>query len=121
MAQTPEYVPVLTKLLEKTRQRKIDWKATYDELTFLCAIEGQYAFSVSKGRLDSGEPYRALIMRDKDQVEIFNLQATAPTPASSSENDALFVTIDELHDEARRIALDIDKKVAAVADILDNI
>jgi hypothetical protein len=121
MANPNEYVPLMSKLLEKTKERKIDWKGTADDTTFICALEGQYSFEIARYKASSGIWYRKLTMRDKEQAEVFVARAYVPTPTSPSENDQLFQTLDNLYEYARRIALDIDQKVNDVSNILDKI
>ncbi|SRR6266404_2349145 len=121
MAAITEYLPVISKLLEKTKDRKIEWKGTYDSTTFICALEGEYSFEIEKAKSSGGNWYRKLTMKDREQGEVFVARAISPTSNSSAENDALFQTLDELYEQARRVALDVDKKVSDVSNILDKI
>ena len=120
MSNKSEFLPLVIKLLAKTKDRKIDWKGTYDSLTFICALEGEYSFEIEKGTA-SGSSLRILTMRDREQGEVFVLRATSPTPSSPPENDAIFQVLEELFENARRVALDIDKKVSEATNILDKI
>jgi hypothetical protein len=121
MAASNEYLPVITKLLERTKERKIEWKGTYDSTTFICALEGQYSFEIEKARFSSGAWYRKLTMKDREEGEVFVTIARVPTETSSTENDQLFQMLDELYETARRIALDVDRKVNEISKILDSI
>jgi hypothetical protein len=121
MAAFTEYLPVISKLLAKTTERKIEWKGTYESSTFICALEGEYSFEIEKGKSGSGNWYRKLTMKDREEGEVFVARAIFPTQNSSNENDELFQTLDDLYEQARRVALDVDKKVNAVSDILDKI
>jgi hypothetical protein len=121
MAATSEYLSVISKLLEKTKDRKVEWKGTYDSTTFICALEGQYSFEIEKAKSSGGVWYRRLTMKDRDQAEVFVTRAFAPSSNSTVDNDNVFQTLDQLYEQARRIALDIDKKVNDVSNILDKI
>jgi len=118
---TFEYLPGISKLLEKTKERKIEWKGTYESAAFICALEGEYSFEIQKGKTSSGNSYRRLTMKDREQGEVFVAFAVYPTSTSSRENDDLFATLDQLFEQARRTALDVDKKVSDVSNILDKI
>jgi hypothetical protein len=121
MSTITEYLPLIQKLVEKTKERKIEWKGTYESTTFICVLEGQYTFEIEKGKTSSGNSYRRLSMKDAEEGDVFALRATSPSSSSSDENDLLFSLLEEMYDRARIIALNIDKKVNAVNDILDKI
>jgi hypothetical protein len=121
MAAITEYLPVIAKLLDRTKARKIEWKGTYESTTFICALEGEYSFEIEKRKFSGGNWFRSLTMKDKDGEMVFVAQAFAPDSETSIENDQLYTTLDELYEQARRIALDIDKKLTDVSEILDNI
>ena len=121
MASKTEFLPVITKLLEKSKEGKVDWKGTFESSTFICALDGAYSFEVEKDRTQGGMSLRRLTMKDKNQEEVFVLRANTPTPQSSQENDQLWLVLDELFERARRIALDVDQKVSEVNKILDKI
>jgi hypothetical protein len=121
MAGITDYLPLMAKLLARTKDRKIEWKGTYDSSTFICALEGQYSFEIEKDKTSAGTWYRKLTMKDKEQEEVFVARAVSPTNDTSRENDELYQTLDNLHEHARRVALDIDRKVSDVNNILDKI
>jgi hypothetical protein len=118
---TAEFLPLITKLLEKTKERKVDWKGTYESSTFICALEGEYSFEIEKGRTSSNSAYRRLTMKDGEQSEVFIETAYYPSQNTTLENDNLYETLDAMYESARRVALDIDKKVSDVAKLLDKI
>jgi hypothetical protein len=118
---TAEFLPLITKLLEKTRERKVEWKGTYESTTFICALEGEYSFEIEKGKTSSGTAYRRLTMKDGEQLEVFIETAYLPTQNTSMENDNLYEILDAVYESARRVALDIDKKVSDVSKLLDKI
>jgi hypothetical protein len=121
MSNLDEYLPIITKLLAKTKAGRVEWKGTFDSTTFICALEGEYSFEVERGKNSSGVWFCKLTMRDSSAADIFVLRAFAPTQTSSQQNDETYQVLDDVYDSARRIALDIDKKLADVSDILDKI
>lgn len=121
MAQPTEFLPIVEKLLDKTRQGKIEWKPTYEEMVFICAIEGQYSFEIKKGLTSGGAGFRKLTMKGTGEEELVVFRAAYPTQQTSTENDRLFEQLDELYDRARRLALNIDEKVQNVSAILDKL
>ena len=48
----PNYEPVIDKLLEKSEAGTLPWKPTFNEDTFILALEGEATFEVS--RLEDG-------------------------------------------------------------------
>jgi len=120
MAATTEYLPLIAKLLEKTKGRKVEWKGTYESTTFICALEGKYSFEIEKGVTSNRNPYRRLTMKDNLEGEVFVAFAVVPDVDTSDQNDQLFQMLDELYQQARRVALDIDRKVDEISDILDK-
>jgi hypothetical protein len=118
---TAEFFPLITKLLEKTKERKVEWKGTYESTIFICALEGEYSFEIEKSKTSSGTGIRRLTMKDGEQLEVFIEVAYFPGENTSVENDNLYEMLDAMYESARRVALDIDKKVSDVSNILDKI
>jgi hypothetical protein len=116
-----ENLQVVNKLLEKTKERKIEWKGTYDSTTFICAIEGEFSFEIEKGKTTSGRGFRRLTMKDREDGEVFVERAIAPSTDTSMSQDRVWDILDDLYEQARRVALDIDKKVSDVTNLLDKI
>lgn len=100
---------ILTRLLEQTRQKKLNWKTTVDEQTFVAHFSN---FSVMIA-LDRGIP--SLRVLDKTGREIEVLYGESPS-TSSSETTAL----EELHDEARRIALAVNSQLDELLKELES-
>lgn len=120
MATNIEFLPMVEKLFEKTKAGKIEWKPTYDSATFICVLEGEYSFEIEKSKSDSGSIYCGLTMKDKDKDTVFVAQAFRSTPTTTAENDQVYSVLAELFERARRIALNVDKKVNEVKNILDK-
>jgi hypothetical protein len=60
-------------------------------------------------------------MKDREEGEVFANSAFFPTDWTTAENDELFQVLDDLYERARRIALNIDKKVSDINSILDRL
>jgi hypothetical protein len=121
MAEIGDYVPLIAKLLAKTKESRIEWKATVDQQTFLCVLDGRYSFEIQKTRSASGTPIRRLAMKDSEAEDVFHKTAYTPANTTSDENDALFELLDELYERARMTALKIDAKLRDANSILDRI
>lgn len=122
MPEENEFMPVMMKLLERTMAGRVEWKGTFESTTFICSLQGEYSFEIV-ARVDlGGDPlsYR-LTMTDKNQQAVFIVDACTPSGDTSSENDRLYEVLAALYERARRAALDVDKKVKDVADILDRL
>jgi hypothetical protein len=120
MPNLNENVPLVAKLLAKTKEGKIDWKGTYDQSVFICVLDGQYTFELDKGKTAAGLGFQKLIMKTGDE-EVLTVRARSPTQSSPRQEDEMFELLGELYDSARRIALNIDQKLNAVSNILDNL
>jgi hypothetical protein len=115
MQATIDYEPVITKLLEKSRQGRLNWeKGEWRE--FVCKIEGQYTFA-SK-RTDEGY---ALTMRDSEGNVILSISGEQAVVYDDPKKEELFNMLRDLHVLARKKALNIDEKLASAALLLDNI
>jgi|HubBroStandDraft_5_1064220.scaffolds.fasta_scaffold110234_3 hypothetical protein len=117
----PDYVPLVQKLLDKTAKRKIDWKGTYDSGTFIAVVEGDYSFELSFSPSNRVADRRSLVMKDHDGAPVLELQASQPTQDSSQSNDDKWTLLEELWEEARATALNIDEKISQVSNILDTL
>jgi hypothetical protein len=116
-SNAPEYKGIIKKLLEKTRQGKVDWEQTSYMGQFQCTLASadteSFAFTVfsDEGRL-------ALRMRDHDSNTIF-LARSNDLPTSPEEEEVSQM-IEDIYDLARRQALKIDYKLEQAAALLDR-
>jgi hypothetical protein len=133
------YKDVIKKLLEKTRQGRVEWKADGHLNSFWCAILGPpepslnsladllnksknkeekcFSFTVSTSGADDSQP--VLRMRDKADAEIFSIVSNdLPT---SPEEEEVSQMIDEIYELARRQALKVDQKLVLASTLLDRV
>ena len=112
MPQELNYVEIIDNLVQKTDQGKLGWKPTVEENAFICVLEGEFTFRII--RFDyQGTDRCVFSMTDKGSAEIFRL--------ASDRYDFYFDKLAQLHEAARRYALDVERKVKRVSDILDRI
>jgi hypothetical protein len=123
-----EYKEIIKKLLEKTRQRRVQWEQSsqFGEVqytagpyeVFRCDLgaENSNSFSFEVGR-DGSE--RWLSMADQAGNKIFRL--TANDLPTSPEEEETSTMIEEMYDLARRQALKIEQKLALASTLLDRV
>jgi hypothetical protein len=79
---------------------------------FTCSVDGEFTFRVEKWEEPDGT-YVRLSMADKEDNEIFQFAQDVDYPSGKRLAD--------LHEAARRKALNVDEKINAVKTILDRI
>lgn len=117
-----EYREVIKKLLDKTRQRKVDWEQAYSS-SFRCALPGgpePFFFTIShtNGSNFEAETFN-LRMSDRGENTIFEV-STNDLPTSPSEEE-ISQMIEEMYDLARRQALKIEHKLEQASSLLDQV
>jgi len=114
----PNYDSVIDKLLDKSEAGTVPWKPTFNEDTFIVALEGEITFEVSKLE-DGGFEFR---MKDKDGKKIIDMTCyeREPYQTSYAEDDRYFVKIKRLFEAARTTGLEVDKKLAVAESLLDR-
>jgi|SRR5208282_2160562 len=117
-ADPSEYKEVIKRLLEKTRQRKVDWEQTSFMDSFRCTLAAADADSFSF-TVFGDEGGLGLRMSDQDNTTIF-IARSNDLPTSPAEEEVSNM-IEEIYGLARRQALKIDRKLVAVADLLDRV
>jgi hypothetical protein len=131
------YKEVIKKLLEKTRQGRVEWNADDRLNSFRCTILGApeptanalanrlnknkeekiFSFTVTTSGTDDSQP--VLRMRDKAENEIFRVVSNdLPT---SPEEEEVSQMIEEIYELARRQALKIDQKLVLASTLLDRV
>jgi hypothetical protein len=117
-----EYKEVLRKLLEKTRQRRVDWKQAFSS-SFRCDVgpgdEGSFSFTVSGGFPPGGGEVLSLEMSDEAHNTIFSV--TSNDLPTSPEEEETSQMIEELYELARRQALKIEQKLELASSLLDRV
>lgn len=114
MAAPIDSQTVITKLLEKTEAGRIEWSAS--GRTFVCFLEDKYRFEIRKD-----DDIYTILMMDDHLNQIFTESALEELIFNTAGDREKFEKLRDLHELARRIAFDVDKKVAGVSDLLDKI
>jgi hypothetical protein len=130
------YKDVIKKLLEKTRQGRVEWTVDDRLNSFRCAILGVlesanalasllggykeeliFSFTVATSGMENPQP--VLRMWDKSDNEIFRAESNdLPT---SPEEEEVSQMIDEIYELARRQALKIEQKLVQASTLLDRV
>lgn len=133
-----EYKDIIKKLLEKTRQGRVEWTTEVGRNSFRSTIgapesrnalaaragiarpneeEKNFSFTVTTPRADDSCP--TLIMWDHSNNEIFRVMSNdLPT---SPEEEEVSQMIDEIYGLARRQALKIEQKLEWASTLLDRV
>jgi len=120
MQATVEYEPVVTKLLEKSRQGRVNWERRGVKngwRQFECTIEGQYTFSLAR---TDDEGYE-LAMRDSERDIIFSVKSGSAIVYRDAKEAELASTLRDLYELVRKRALNVDEKIATATGLLDRI
>jgi hypothetical protein len=118
-----EYNGIIKKLLEKTRQRKVQWEQGTGD-SFRCTLQSNTtdSFHFVSSHSPSGswesETFR-LRMFDEYDNEIFAAEAN-DLPVSAEEED-VSALIQEIYELARRQALKIEQKLDLASTLLDSV
>jgi len=115
MEATIDYEPIVTKLLEKSREGRLNWEK--DPLgQFACRIEGEYVFT-SKTTEDG----YGLTMEDSEGNVIFSITAEQDVVFAEPKQEELFNMLRDIYQLARKKALNVDEKIATAAGLLDRV
>lgn len=106
------YDEVIDNLIQKTEDGKLGWQSTAEDSKFICVLEGEFTFSITKFDYQ-GDDRCYFSMTDSSNAEIIGLGA--------SFGEFRYNKLAELHEVARRSALDVHRKVDHAADILRKI
>ncbi len=114
----PNYEPVIDKLLEKSDAGTLPWKPTFQEDTFLLALEGEVTFEVS--RLEDGG--FEFTMKDKDGKKIIDMTSHKRDHYHQDyvEDDRYFDKVKRLFESARVTGLEVNKKLDVAESLLDR-
>jgi hypothetical protein len=117
-----DYLPVIKKLLERTKQGRVRWQGELG--AFSCALLGGKAEDTLEFTLSTvassniNYDVRFLVMADAKGNELFRVEASdLPTSPREEEISSL---INELYDLARRQALRVDEKLDLASSLLDR-
>ena len=102
---------ILTKLLERTNQDKVNWQTSSDEYEFL-AVLGEA--SVTIRQYDHFGKHAVLRILNEEGREIEELDS------QTGEGSEWYEQLRELYSKARRIALGVDSQLDALLKALDT-
>jgi hypothetical protein len=126
-----EYKGIIKKLLEKTRQGRVEWSTDLGRNSFRCTLGGsrqggttiarpnepeEFSFTVTGSGPDA-QPI--LTMWDRAENEIF--RAISNDLPTSSEEEEISLLLQELYDLARRQALRVEQKLEVASTLLDRV
>jgi hypothetical protein len=120
MSEFTEYLPIVIKLLERTREQKLEWQVQgVDRFECVLNESRQSAFKFSLSAIESrGGPSVFLYMFDSSGHQIFVINSLGlPT---NPEEEKLSDTLVDLYRHVRRKALKIDEKLRMAEDLLDK-
>jgi hypothetical protein len=117
-----DYLPIIKKLLERTKQGRVRWHGGLD--AFSCTLGSEkkedtleFTLSTVATSLISYD-ILFLIMKDTNGNELFRVEANdLPTTPSEEETSSL---LHELYDLARRQALRVGEKLELASSLLDR-
>lgn len=107
---------IIAKLLEKTEAGRVEWRSPAMGRGFQCFLDETYKFEIIK----SGDIY-TITMKDGSWNEIFVESIQEQLIYERDEDRRKFDMLRDLYELARRDALDVEKKVADVSNLLDKI
>lgn len=115
----PNYDSVIDKLIGKSETGALPWRPTFNENTFIVAIEGEVTFEVT--RLEDGG--FQFTMKDKDGKKIIDITCHNVPHYHDAyvEDDRYCDKISRLFEAARVIALEVDKKLSIAESLLDKL
>jgi hypothetical protein len=121
-----EYKDVIRKLLEKTRQRKVEWEQVFSS-SFRCTLPAtvpgdsdSFHFTISYSAGSNFES-EAFTLRMLDQRENVIFQADSNDLPTSPEEEEVSQMLKEIYERARREALRIEQKIELASTLLDRV
>lgn len=112
MPEDTDYAPLIERLLSKTRDGRIDWKAGSGDDTFYCNVD-KYLFMSQKSGVEN---YYLRMYEGQSQVLVI-----AARKHAAGRIDTFFTALSELFELARQRALKIDLKVNEALGLLDKL
>jgi hypothetical protein len=113
-----DYKRFLDKLAKKTAEKRVAWKPTYEPDTFIASLEGEFTCTVAR----EGKDVFSFVLRDKQDNNVIELHCVNREEHEHNfeEDDRHFMTVSQLYEAARNIALNIDKKLEDANLLLDK-
>jgi hypothetical protein len=108
-----KYDEIIESLLQKTDEGKLTWNQVFSTNSFTCTLDGEFTFRVDKWDDRDQDRWFRLSMTDKENNEIFQVERMDRNFGSKKLSD--------LHEAARRTALNVEEKINTVKNILGRI
>jgi hypothetical protein len=117
MNDIAESIDIVTKLLHKTEEHKLEWQTHFDG--FICALNqnGSDSFQFIISKSGHGDCI-FLRMVDSNGQEILSVEST-PLPTSPPE-ERLSDLMESLYDSVRRQVFRVSEKLRMVSELLDR-
>ena len=117
-----EYKDIIQKLLEKTRQRRVEWEQS--SIGFQCTLASgdadSFFFTISDSSQYSSQ-VEAFTLRMSDRSGNTIFAARSNDLPTSPEEEEVSKMIEEIYDLARRQALKIEQKLVLASTLLDRV
>jgi hypothetical protein len=116
-----EYLPIIRKLLERTKQGRVQWEGGLGSFRCKIGSEGENAlrFTLSVRSTPNINYDRRFLVMEDQKDELFRIESNdLPT---SVEEDEASIMIDELYELARHQALKVDEKLEQASTLLDRV
>lgn len=120
------YEPVISALLQKSGEGKIDWRETAEDETFLTSVKGEMTFEISR-RGDHCQ----LIAKNRRGKTLFRLEepiSLSPNHWSLADSDEAdqtrewpTTTLGKLHSIARRVAMRVDEQLSSSLRLIEDL
>jgi hypothetical protein len=120
------YEPLISALLQKSHEGKIDWRETAEDEAFIASVKGEMTFEIRR-RGDTCE----LIAKNGRGKTLFRLDEpfTLPSAFWSSDDyheadqlgDVPITTLGQLHSTARRVAMRVDEQLSSSLRLIEDL
>jgi hypothetical protein len=117
---------VVSALLKKSQEGKIDWRETAEDEAFIASVRGEMTFEIVR-RGDQCE----LIAKDQRGKTLFRIDEPVVlpqidwTPDDHREADQTgwmpTTTLGQLHSIARRVAMRVDERLSSSLRLIENL
>lgn len=121
MTEIGEIKPIATKLLQKTRERKIVWNTSFESSPFgsspgefKCSLGDSFKFLIS--RLSSGDVFLKMLDSSGNSL----LTGSSTSLPTSPEEESFSEILERLYELARRQVFKVDEKVKVASELLDR-
>jgi hypothetical protein len=119
-----EYKGIIRKLLEKTRQRRVQWEQGEFVNSFRCTLlssDTESFYFVTSHTAGSSFESEAFGLRMSDQRENVIFAASSNDLPTSPDEEEVSEMIEQIYELARRQALKIEKKLELASTLLDRV